>query len=77
MQDITENLIASYLDTKDFKDPDLIIRTANESRLSNFLLWQASYSEIYISDVYWPEFSKFEFFRVIKDFQQRTKRGGK
>lgn len=76
-EDITEDIITTYLDTKDFKDPDLIIRTANENRLSNFLLWQASYSEIYISDVLWPEFANENFLKAIDDFQKRKRRGGK
>lgn len=76
-EDITEDIIATYLDTKDYKDPDLIIRTAKENRLSNFLLWQASYSEIYISDVFWPEFTYENFLKALDDFQKRKRRGGK
>ncbi|HEU64466.1 MAG TPA: di-trans,poly-cis-decaprenylcistransferase [Chlamydiae bacterium] len=75
-EEITQNLIASYLDTNKIPDPDLLIRTAGEARLSNFLLWQVAYTEIYISDFYWPAFSKLEFMKAILDFQKRSKKVG-
>jgi undecaprenyl diphosphate synthase len=62
--DITPDLISEHLYTKSMPDPDLIIRTSGEFRLSNFLLWQAAYSEIYISDTLWPDFSKEEFIKI-------------
>lgn len=76
-EDISETLISEHLYTKDIPDPDLIIRTSGEFRLSNFLLWQAAYSEIYISDTLWPDFSKEEFIGILKDFQGRDRRFGK
>ena len=75
-EEITQNLIASYLDTNNIPDPDLLIRTAGEARLSNFLLWQVAYTEIYISDCYWPDFSKTEFIKAMLDFQKRSKKEG-
>lgn len=74
--EITQDLIASYLDTNFFLDPDLLIRTAAEARLSNFLLWQVAYTEIYISDRYWPDFTKKEFIKAILDFQKRKRKVG-
>lgn len=73
---ITEKDIADNLYTEDIPDPDLIIRTAGESRLSNFLLWQASYSEIYISPVCWPDFSPEELDKAIEDYSNRTRKFG-
>ena len=75
-EDISEKLISSYLDTKNLSDPDLLIRTSGEKRLSNFLLWQISYSEIYITDKLWPEFSVKDFEKAILDFQNRKRRLG-
>jgi undecaprenyl diphosphate synthase len=75
--DITPDLISEHLYTKSMPDPDLIIRTSGEFRLSNFLLWQAAYSEIYISDTLWPDFSKEEFINILKNFQKRDRRFGK
>ncbi len=77
LSDITEDLICDHLYTKTMPDPDLIIRTGGEYRLSNFLLWQAAYSEIYICDTLWPDFSKEEFIDILKDFQKRDRRFGK
>ena len=75
--DITQNLICDHLYTKAMPDPDLIIRTSGEYRLSNFLLWQAAYSEIYICDTLWPDFTKDEFVEILKNFQKRDRRFGK
>ncbi len=75
-EDVTEQLIGTYLDTSAYKDPDLLIRTSGESRVSNFLLWQMSYTEMFISPVYWPEFTPEIFFTAILDFQQRDRRLG-
>jgi len=76
-EDITQDLISDHLYTKAMPDPDLIIRTSGEYRLSNFLLWQAAYSEIYISDTLWPDFTKDEFIEILKNFQERDRRFGK
>jgi undecaprenyl diphosphate synthase len=76
-KDINEDLISEHLYTSKMPDPDLIIRTSGEYRLSNFLLWQAAYSEIYISDTLWPDFSKQEFIEILKNFQKRDRRFGR
>lgn len=68
---------SSYLYTGDLPDPDLIIRTSGEQRVSNFLLWQLAYSEIYITDTLWPDFTKECFIRALEDFQRRSRRFGK
>ena len=70
-QDITDNLY-----TKGMPDPDLLIRTSGEMRISNFLLWQIAYSEIYITDVLWPDFTKEEFYKAIIEYQKRERRFG-
>lgn len=75
--DITQDLISNYLYTRSMPDPDLIIRTSGEYRLSNFLLWQAAYSEIFITDTLWPDFSKNEFIEILNNFQKRDRRFGK
>jgi undecaprenyl diphosphate synthase len=74
--DISEKLIEKYLDTKNLKDPDLLIRTSGEQRLSNFLLWQLSYTEMYITDILWPDFNNKEFFKAILEYQNRKRRLG-
>src|SRR3989344_1365293 len=74
--ELTEELIASYLDTAPFGDPDLLIRTSGEFRVSNFLLWQLSYAEIYSTEVLWPDFSPKQLFEAILAFQRRTRRKG-
>lgn len=74
--DITERLISGYLSTKDVPDPDLLIRTSGEVRISNFLLWQLAYSEIVISDECWPSFRRKHFYSAIADFQKRERRFG-
>ena len=73
---ITEEDFKSYLSTAKFEDPDLCIRTGNEIRVSNFLLWQLAYSELYFSDVYWPDMRKIDFLRAIRSFQKRKRRLG-
>jgi len=74
--EINEELFNSELLTKGIKDPELLIRTSGEKRISNFLLWQLAYSEIYISDVLWPEFNENEFLKAIIDYQSRNRRFG-
>lgn len=74
--DIDEGLFASYLYTRDLPDPDLLIRTSGEYRISNFLLWQASYAELYITDKLWPDFRKADFVKAIKEYQKRERRFG-
>ncbi|MBO7367681.1 MAG: undecaprenyl diphosphate synthase family protein, partial [Paludibacteraceae bacterium] len=68
---------SSYLSTKDIPDPDLLIRTSGEYRISNFLLWQIAYSELYFSPVMWPDFTKEHFYEIIVDYQKRQRRFGK
>lgn len=75
--DIDENLVSSSLTTKDIPDPDLVIRTSGEFRVSNFLLWQIAYSEFIITETLWPDFSKFDLYDAIKIFQKRERRFGK
>lgn len=74
---ITEDLISSHLYTRDMPDPDLLIRTSGEMRISNFLLWQIAYSEIFITKTLWPDFSKEEYLDILKDYQRRDRRFGK
>ena len=77
LQDITQSTVSSYLYTDGIPDPDLILRTSGEERISNFLLWQLAYSELYFSDVYWPAFQKKDFLKAIKTYQKRKRRFGK
>jgi undecaprenyl diphosphate synthase len=74
--DIDEPLISSYLDTAHFPDPDLLIRTSGEHRISNYLLWQLSYSELYVSRVLWPDFTEKHFLEALLSFQSRERRLG-
>jgi len=74
--EVNEELFNSELSTQGIKDPELLIRTSGEKRISNFLLWQLAYSEIYISDVLWPDFNEFEFLKAIIDYQSRNRRFG-
>ena len=74
--EVDEKLFNSELLTQGIKDPELLIRTSGEKRISNFLLWQLAYSEIYISDVLWPDFNEFEFLKAIIDYQSRNRRFG-
>ncbi len=75
-EQINEEMFESHLLTCDVQDPDLLIRTSGEKRISNFLLWQLAYSEIYITDVLWPEFDDNEFYKAIIDYQSRNRRFG-
>lgn len=75
-QEITEETISSLLDTADVPDPDLIIRTSGEQRLSNFLLWQSAYSELYFTPTLWPDFTKEELLESIFEYQNRDRRFG-
>lgn len=80
VSDIDENLLVKYLSTAHLgrlSDPDLVIRTSGELRVSNFLLWQIAYSELYFCDVFWPAFRKIDLLRAIRSYQQRERRFGK
>jgi undecaprenyl diphosphate synthase len=77
VDDIDEKLFASYLQTNGLPDPDLLIRTSGEMRISNFLLWQTSYTELYVTDVLWPDFDEIDFYKAIIDFQSRERRFGR
>ncbi|MFM7683722.1 MAG: isoprenyl transferase [Bacteroidota bacterium] len=74
---ISDELISSYLATKGIPDPELLIRTSGEHRLSNFLLWQIAYAEFYFTDVHWPDFGREQFIQAIINFQRRERRFGK
>ncbi len=76
-KDIDEKFVSSFLTTKDIPDPDLLIRTSGEFRVSNFLLWQIAYSEFVITETLWPDFSKYDLYDAIKVFQKRERRFGK
>ena len=75
--DITEAMVSDHLTTKNIPDPDLLIRTGGEKRISNFLLWQLSYDEFFITDVFWPDFREEELYEAILYYQQRERRFGK
>lgn len=75
-KDITEEIISDYLYTKGFPDPDLIIRPSGEQRLSNFLTYQSAYSELWFSDVLWPDFTEEDFVEALKEFEKRNRRFG-
>jgi len=75
-EELTEESFDSYLDTAGLAAPDLIIRTSGEMRISNFLLWQGAYSELYFTDTLWPDFTKEEFLIAIRDYQMRERRFG-
>ena len=75
--DITEQTISDHLTTAFMPDPDLLIRTGGELRLSNYLMWQCAYSELYFCDTYWPDFTEDEMLKAISDYQQRERRYGK
>lgn len=75
-KDITEDLIGKYLDTHAIPDPALVIRTSGEMRLSNFLIWQSSYAEIYVTKTTWPDFTKEEFIKALISYQERNQRFG-
>ena len=75
-EDITEDLIGRHLDAPDIADPDLIIRTSGELRLSNFLLWQAAYSELVFTPAYWPDFDRAALEAAIEEYRRRERRFG-
>ncbi|MCR5054817.1 MAG: di-trans,poly-cis-decaprenylcistransferase, partial [Lachnospiraceae bacterium] len=75
--DITEEMFESYLDTADIPDPDLLIRTSGEQRLSNFLMWQLAYTEFYFTPVPWPEFTPEELRKAVEAYSDRDRRYGK
>jgi undecaprenyl diphosphate synthase len=77
IEQITDELISNYLSTKDIPDPELLIRTSGEHRVSNFLLWQIAYTEFYFTDVHWPDFRREQFIEAILDYQGRERRFGK
>jgi len=76
-EDVSDDIMRKYLYTGEIQDPDLIIRTSGEERISNFLLWQSAYSELYFMDVYWPEMTKLDLLKAIRDYQSRNRRFGK
>lgn len=77
MNEITPEIFSSYLSTKDVPDPELLIRTSGEMRISNFLLWQMAYTELYITDVLWPDFRKNHLYEALHSYQKRERRFGK
>ncbi len=76
-EDVNEQFVSTLMTTKNIPDPDLLIRTSGEYRISNFLLWQLAYSELYFTDCLWPEFTLEEFYKAIIDYQKRERRFGK
>lgn len=74
--DINEGTLSNYLTTKGMPDPDLLVRTGGEQRISNFLLWQCAYAELYFTDIFWPDFGEEDFYMAILDFQGRERRFG-
>ncbi len=74
---ISEQVFQEYLDTADMPDPELMIRTSGEKRISNYLLYQMAYSELYFTDIYWPDFRREDLYKAIIDYQQRERRFGK
>ena len=76
-EDITEDFVSQHLQTSFMPDPDLLIRTGGELRISNYLLWQIAYSELYFCDTFWPDFSEDDLRRAIESYQQRQRRYGK
>ena len=76
-EDVNEELVSDLMTTKNIPDPDLLIRTSGELRISNFLLWQLAYSELYFTDCLWPDFTTEEFYKAIVDYQHRERRFGK
>lgn len=76
-EEISEKTVAGFLNTRDIPDPDLLIRTGGEKRISNYLLWQLAYAELYFTDVFWPEFREENLYEAILDYQARERRFGK
>ena len=74
--DLDESMFQKFLETWDAPDPDLLIRTSGEMRISNFLLWQLAYTEIYVTNIYWPDFSRMTLVEALRDFQARSRRYG-
>lgn len=77
VETINESTVSAYLQTKAIPDPDLLIRTGGEVRISNFLLWQIAYSELYFTDIFWPDFREEEFYKAIIEYQKKERRFGK
>ncbi len=77
LEQIDENCFSNFLNTKDMPDPELLIRTSGEERISNFLLWQLAYSEFYFTDKFWPDFNKEDLYEAIVNYQNRERRFGK
>ncbi|MFK7757763.1 MAG: isoprenyl transferase [Flavobacteriales bacterium] len=75
--EITEELVSSYLNTAGIPEPELLIRTSGEQRISNFLLWQIAYTEFYFTEVHWPDFNRDEFVKAVFEYQNRERRFGK
>lgn len=75
-EDINEDTLAARLDTAGLPDPELLIRTSGEMRLSNYLLWQLAYTEFFVTDTYWPDFTRWDFLRAIRDYEGRHRRFG-
>ena len=76
-EEIDEETVSTHLYTRNIPDPDLLIRTSGEMRISNFMLWQIAYAEIYITDTLWPDFNRAEYIKILKDYQERDRRFGK
>jgi undecaprenyl diphosphate synthase len=76
LQGISKDIFPDYLYTAGLPDPDLLIRTSGEYRISNFLLWQSAYTEFYFTDVLWPDFDRDELFKAIAEYQRRERRFG-
>ncbi len=76
-EEITDRIVADHLDTHSLPDPDLLIRTSGEQRVSNFLLWQLAYTELYFTQTHWPDFRKEDFYKAIYEYQRRERRFGK
>ena len=74
--DINEQVVSQHLYTRSYPDPDLLIRTSGELRVSNFLLWQIAYAEMYVTDTLWPDFSRKDLYEAIISFQKRERRYG-
>jgi len=75
--ELTEEMLAGYLDTSGLPDPDLLIRTSGEQRISNFLLWQLAYTEIFFTETLWPDFSDDELLEALRDYERRERRFGR